>query len=192
MKFLDLIIRPAGGTTRTKSIVKLFADQIKTGERILDFGAGDGQIANYISKHFEVDLSLVDIVDYNRTKLKLTLFDGKHLPFKDDSFDSVLVIFVLHHSDHQMEILKEIKRVSKKIIIIEDTPKNWIERKFWHFWDWLLNLGHDVPMTYTAKQDAQWLLIFKSLGLKIIKKRNFRPFLPIFGMYQQTLYVLEK
>lgn len=192
MNFLNLIIRPAGGTFRTKSIVKLFADQIKPGQKILDFGAGAGQIAGNISQHFKVDLSLVDIIDYNQTKLKLTLFDGKHLPFKNDSFDLVLVIFVLHHSVNQKEILNEVKRVANKIIIIEDTPKNHLERKLWHFWDWLLNLGHDVQMTYTAKKDAEWLTVFKELKFKIIKKRNFRPFLPIFGMYQQTLYVLEK
>lgn len=192
MKILDLIIRPAGGKSRTKSVVKLFSDQIKSGQKILDYGAGNGQIAEYISEHFKVDLSLVDIVDYNQTKLKLTLFDGKHLPFKDDFFDLSLIIFVLHHSDHQLEILEEVKRVAKKIIIIEDTPKNYLERTLWHFWDWLLNLGHRVPMTYSAKKEKEWIQIFKNMNFKIIKKKSFRPWLPVLGMYQQTLYILQK
>lgn len=191
MKIIDLIIRPAGGSFRTKSTVKLFRDQIKSGQKILDYGAGSGQISEYIAKKFGANMTMVDIVDYNQTKLELIKFDGKHLPFENKSFDLTLIIFVLHHSNYPIEILSELKRTAKKIIVIEDTPKNMIEKTAWHFWDWLLNLGHDVPMTYSAKGEKEWTAIFKRLNLKIIKKRNFRPWLPVLGMYRQTIYILE-
>lgn len=191
MKLIDLVIRPCGGTFRTKSTVKLFAEHIKPKMKILDYGAGSGQISEYLVQKFDTKMALVDVVDYNKTKLKLIKFDGKKLPFKDNSFDLTLIIFVLHHSNYPIEILNEVKRVSEKIIIIEDTPKNGFERTAWHFWDWLLNLGHNVSMTYSAKKENEWIEIFKKLNLKMIKKKNFRPWLPVLGMYQQTIFILE-
>jgi SAM-dependent methyltransferase len=48
-------------------------------------------------------------------------YDGHHIPFEDNYFHTTLVMFVLHHVPHQLELLQEIKRVTRhKIIVIED------------------------------------------------------------------------
>lgn len=191
MKILDLLIRPAGGNFRTKTFVALFSSDLKRNQKIIDIGAGSCLIAKYIKDKFQTDITPIDVVDYNKTNLKLVLYNGEKIPFENQTFDIALIIFVLHHSKDQETILSEAKRVAKKIIILEDTPKNNFERFLWHFWDWLLNLGHDVNMTYSARTENDWLGLFEKMKFKVIKTKNFRVGLPILWSYQQSMYVLE-
>ena len=59
------------------------------------------------------------------------IYNGRKIPLKDHSIDLVIVAFVLHHVNHQLELLKEIFRVSKKyVLIIEDTPSNSLQKVF--------------------------------------------------------------
>ena len=192
MKFIDLIIRPLGGATRTPKIVGLFKKELHEDQKILDLGAGGGEIAKYITGHFKAEVTLLDVLDYNKTDLKLILYNGKKIPFKDNSFDIVLIIFVLHHTKDQINLLKEAKRIGQKIIIFEDTPKNRLEYALWKFWDWFLNLGHGVSMVYSSKKEHDWLHIFKKMDLKLVEKKNFRHFLPAMKSFDQTMFILEK
>lgn len=193
MNIVDLLIRPVGGKWRIRSYVNFLDKILKKDKTLLDYGAGDCSVAEYIQESYGVKVTPIDVVDYNHTNLKLIIYDGKHLPYKDNSFDSVLVMFVLHHVVDQISVLREIIRVTKnKIIIFEDTPKNKMERFVWKFWDWILNLGHDVNMTYSARTVGDWEEVFKLLNLKIIEKKNLRVNFPILKMYQQTLFILEK
>lgn len=193
MNLIDLIIRPRQGISHTRRIVNLLSGYLYNGQKILDYGAGDCRIAQEIIRRFQVDVTPLDVTDYNKTNLKLFLYDGKKIPFPDKCFDLVTSVFVLHHSTDQLNNIRELKRVAKsKIIIIEDTPKNKFEKLTWRFWDWLLNLGHNVAMAYSARTQKEWLKIFKENGLKIVALRNFRPWQPALGMYQQTMFVLEK
>ena len=191
MNFLDILIRPAGGNFRTKNTVALFSDNLKRNQKIVDIGAGSCQIAEYIRDKYQTDITPIDVVDYNKTNLKLVLYNGKKIPFENQMFDIALIIFVLHHSKDQEVILEEAQRVAKKIIILEDTPRSSIERLLWHFWDWLLNLGHNVSMTYSAKTEKEWLKLFNKLNFKVVKKKNLRVGLPILWSYQQSLFILE-
>lgn len=195
MKILDWIIRPCGGVSHTRPIAKRVSRYLNTNEKILDFGAGDCRIAECLIEKYQLNVTTVDVIDYNKTKLKLILYDGKKLPFGDKDFDAVLAVFVFHHIDKekQEDAFKELIRVFKsKIIIIEDTPKNRAEKIFWKMWDWLLNLGHGTKMTYSARTTDGWEKLFSKLSLKIKTQENFRPWQPALGMFQQTMFVLEK
>jgi SAM-dependent methyltransferase len=49
------------------------------------------------------------------------LYDGLHIPFPDDSFDVVLLIFALHHADDPAAVLREARRVCRRhVIAFED------------------------------------------------------------------------
>src|SRR3989338_10633379 len=76
--------------------------------KLLDVGAGRCYISKEIqSKNKGVDTTCIDITDFNKTDLKLILYDGKNIPFKDNSFDNILLIYVLHHVDDPTAMLKE-------------------------------------------------------------------------------------
>ena len=85
---------------------------IKPSDRILDVGAGDCRLDVLLQKKVGCEVVPVDVEDFNETQLALTIFDGKRLPFPDDSFDAVLLIFVLHHAEDAQAVLAEARRVT--------------------------------------------------------------------------------
>ena len=136
-KLIENIIRK-----RTERIVNTFDGFINQGEKVLDIGAGGGWIGKEIKKRKGANIALLDIIDFNRSCLKLTLYDGKNIPFSDNNFDVSLLIFTLHHCLDPLKILKEAKRVTKdKVIIIEDIPSSRSNKAFLCFWDIITNLS---------------------------------------------------
>ena len=179
---------------RTEKIVNNCDEFIKAGERILDIGAGGGWIGEEIQKRKNVDITLLDITDFNQTDLKLVLYDGKNIPFPDNSFDTSLLIFVLHHCHNPLKILEEAKRVTKeKIIIIEDIPASLINKIFLCFWDVVTNFPSLINppgenITFNFKTISQWQKIFNDLQLKIIFQKEFQSN----KLVRQVFFVISK
>lgn len=179
---------------RTENIANLVLPFIEKEERVLDLGAGDGKIAEYIKKKKgKVDINLLDVTDrHNETNLKMHVYEGGKIPFKDDFFDSVLIIFVLHHASKPLKTLKDAARVSKrKIIIVGDIADNWLEMLLTKAWDIIVNsiIGRNWGKL-EFRSDKEWKMAFKDLDLKIVLEKEFR--LPFYRPTKQKLYVLKK
>lgn len=154
-------------------------DQIKkwiSGRKILDFGSGSGHIGKIINQKLGKDVVLTDIVNYNRTNLPFILFDNQRLPVGDQSFDTLLFLVVLHHSENQSMLLQEAKRVAKRIIVIETVyegaEKNEIMDSFGEtaFFDWFYNrviLFQDVPVCYNFRMANEWIEYFRKEGFEV-------------------------
>lgn len=159
--------------------------------KTLDVGAGRCYIAKEVqTKNKGVKVTCLDINDFNKTGLDLTLYDGKNMPFNDNSFDTLLLIYVLHHVDDPIYFLKECKRVCKsngKIIIIEDTAESLLVKPV----DFLYNHFHNVKTPFNFKTDIEWIILYNKLGLDIIGiKRGVEKewFCPI----EHIMFVLRK
>lgn len=177
---------------RTSTIADQMLPFLKRDETVIDIGAGSCQIDAEIKNRLSCQITPIDIVDYNRTDLKLIRYNGREIPFPDDFFDSGLLVFVLHHARNFQELFDEAKRVARsRIIVVEDTPRNFLERIAWRIWDYLLNLGHDLRPAMSAKSVRQWQEFFASNDMKIVEQQNFRTTWPVLMMYQHTLFVLE-
>lgn len=176
------------GKVRAYRFVRLFEDKIRKGEKILDLGAGSGQIAQILHDN-GVKVTLVDIQDYNQTNLPLILYNGQKLPFKDNSFDWAILISVLHHCENPTLVLREAKRVSQKIILIEDIYSNWWNKLFLEFNDWLFNLPFGREMGKNFKTDLDWKRIFQKLGLKL---KGEKQGWTILHLAKLKIYFLEK
>jgi ubiquinone/menaquinone biosynthesis C-methylase UbiE len=48
-----------------------------------------------------------------------TLCDAQHLPFKDEIFDVAYTSHVLEHVDNPIQVIQELKRVTKRLVIIK-------------------------------------------------------------------------
>jgi len=94
---------------------------------------------------------------------------------------------VLHHADDPTKVIVESKRVSKKMIIIEDTYNNKIQKFATQFLDSIVNLGHS-KMTYQNKSEENWEAIFANQQLEVRSKERKS----ILFFFQQTTYFLEK
>jgi SAM-dependent methyltransferase len=87
--------------------------------RILQIGCGPEDIINYISKgkKYAID-SLADFYkekfNLNYKGLKFIQGRGEELPFKDNSFELVILTNVLDHVEFPEKVLSEISRVLKK------------------------------------------------------------------------------
>ncbi len=164
---------------------------IKMGYKMLDIGLGNGYVAKKIKEHYNVYMEGVDVVDYNETNIKNTIYDGLNLPFKDKSFDCIMILQTLHHCTDQIKVLKEAKRVSRKrIIIMEDVYNNYFEKITTFLHDYISNKRKGVDCPYYFHNKDEWKSIFKKLGLKIVKETDtvskYR-----FLKFNNVAYVLE-
>lgn len=105
---------------------------------ILEVGAADGYIS-YLMKGQGKDVITSDISAdacrrAKRFKLNLLICDGRHLPFKDDTFDCIVAGETLEHIKNMGYILAELQRVSKKRIIISLPHEHWKGDRT-HVWD---------------------------------------------------------
>lgn len=101
--------------------------QLWTGpyDAILDVGGGTGVIAQAIAELFPVGrVEVVDLVDRFCPDLTVATrqYDGKVLPFADQSFDAATLNNVLHHVPvaERAGLLREIRRVVAGPLFIKD------------------------------------------------------------------------
>ncbi|MCH7518915.1 MAG: class I SAM-dependent methyltransferase [Candidatus Dadabacteria bacterium] len=167
--------------------IERIAEYISLKDKILDIGTGPGSVCLLMNRR-GYNLTPIDV--QNRTlsqEIEPEIYDGKNLPYKNASFDSALILTVLHHTPNPEEILLEAKRVADKIIIIEDIYTNPIQRYLTYFVDSIVNMefsGHP----HSNKSDNEWKEVFLELGLKL-KAAKYSRFLLFF---RQATYYLEK
>jgi len=170
---VTLVLFEGHNKKRAVTIALQMKDYIKKGNRLLDIGLGNGYVAKQIRNHFKVYMEGVDVVDYNETDIKNTIYDGLCLPFKDKSFDCCLILQTLHHCTDQIQVLKEAKRVSRKrIIIMEDVYNNYFEKLMTFLHDYISNKRKGVDCPYYFHNKQEWKDIFDKLGLKIEKETD--------------------
>ncbi len=126
-------------------------------KKVLEVGAGDGSILQHLERMnlfpemhaLEISQSGVDQINFRKLKsLKsVNVFDGYHIPFADNEFDLVILAHVLEHVEFERMLLREIKRVTKHLII--EVPCDYrygVDKRMKHF----LNYGHINMYTPTS------------------------------------------
>jgi ubiquinone/menaquinone biosynthesis C-methylase UbiE len=167
-----------------KKMCFLCKDFISQGSKILDFGCGSGIVGATFAQYFNSKIIGVDIVDQRIRPISFLKIDGKNLPFPNDYFDVALVCFVLHHVVDPIEVLKEIKRVSKIIIICEDLPEG-IFGKIYCFLHWISwNLFFGKSPKFNFHTTKEWEEVFETLGLKLVSKKDF--------LIKRKIFILKK
>ena len=160
------------------------------GSRCLDVGAGTGRFANYLHQNGH-HVQLIDIVDMCEfPDLDFASFNGKEIGFEDNSFDTILLMFVLHHTDYQDQLIEECRRVTSRYIIIAEDV---IQNKF----DLLMGNIHLGTSPWSRSKngfrtDQEWNEFFASKNLTVVDEvtiaRNIYPVYPVF----RKIYVLDK
>ena len=167
-------------------------DFIERGAKILDLGCGSGIVAKSFQDFFEAEVLGVDIEDSRIVSIPFKKIDGKNLPFEDSSFDVVLISYVLHHSQDPEFLLKEAKRVGKKIIIYEDLPEGVISEIRCIFHSATYNfLFQQQEEKCDFKTEKEWQKIFETLGLKMIAQKRVSSGFDLLDPGQKILFVLE-
>lgn len=159
---------------------------LKSTDKIIDLGAGTGVYTQLLkSKGFNVQP--VDIKDYSYySDIGMCLYDGKHLPFKNNEFDVCLLRSVLHHTPTPEMVLKEAVRVSKKLIIHENVVTNIFQRYYTYLIDCVMNKELIEP--HTNKTDREWRKLFRKLRLNLLNVIDEKAWL----FLQNKTYILKK
>jgi len=163
-------------------------------DKILDFGCGKC-CETYKLKQLNYDITGLDVNNNNNGLCLIPEFyDGKNINYPDNYFDVVICSFVLHHIPHYKYTLTELRRITKKYILIyEDTPNNSIDRYFTKLHsrsDWGKCEG-------CFKSTSEWINFlkydFKIINIEEISRFEI-PFadMPLIYPVPATFFVIEK
>ncbi len=159
---------------------------LRPGEKILDIGAGNCGLTAMITGS-GMNIIPIDVKDRSFFEsVRPQIFDGIKLPFPDHSFDTALLITVLHHSHDPDQLLQEALRVSKRVVIMEDIFRNPVQMRLTKFADSLANLefaGHP----HNNRDDNSWRKTFDGLNATVVYQEEFRTLL----FFRQVVYVVE-
>ncbi len=155
---------------------------------ILDIGSGNAGVVKLLENAGH-RVTALDVRNKSRfPDITPLIYDGKRLPFEDESFHTVTLLTVLHHCENPELIVQEAARVcSDTLLIMEDLYANKYEKLLTHFSDSLVNWefkGHP----HSNKSDLEWQRLFEMTGLGIenVIYYHFALF------FRQVLYVLKK
>ena len=158
------------------------------GEKCLDIGSGYGHFTDFL-KSQNHHVFAIDVVDKFKYDHDFSTFNGKEISLEDDAVNTSVLMFVLHHTDDQIQLLKETARVTKDYIIIgEDVMKSRLDKALGKIhlntspWSKSSDLFHSLD---------GWKKIFRDLNLELIETvdiaRNIYPVYPV----SRNVFVLK-
>ena len=117
-----------------------------------------------------------------------TIYNGNKFPYKNNEFDTGLLICVLHHCPLQVTVLQEAMRTCKRLVILEDTYRNKFEKILVAARD---NVGNFEFYMHKYRSTQDWLKLFDKLNWKSIYTKDWSN-ISSYGMYgRQTFFVIE-
>jgi len=96
-------------------------------EKVIDVGAGEGSLLQLLDQSeiaqslygLEISESALRIIKARNLShlVECTGFDGYQIHYPDKHFDLAISIHVLEHVEHERLLLKELRRVAKRLVI---------------------------------------------------------------------------
>lgn len=176
----------AAEKARRDDILQRVVPHLKNGTKLVDIGCGFCRVTEgLIQKDFEV--TPVDVRDISIVpSITPIVYDGRTLPFKDKEFDYALIVTVLHHVKDQEELLREVSRIAKRIIIMEDIYEGDGQRVATYIMDSLLNLEF-IGHPHTNRTDYEWKELFRKHKMKMESSST----VPFWGIFRSALYAVQ-
>ncbi len=154
---------------RVRVLARHLAPLIPPGSNVLDVGCGDGRLASRLMDLVpDVSIAGIDVLVREESAIPAKAYDGKTIPHADGSFDVVLLVDVLHHTDDPAALLAEANRVARRAIVIKDHCRNgFMAGPTLRFMDWVGNAAHGVRLPYNYWRRSEWRKTIAELGLTI-------------------------
>jgi SAM-dependent methyltransferase len=137
--------------------------------RILDVGCGDGLLSALVQRGKpNASVTGIDVRVRSETHIPVEQFDGRTIPFADGTFEALMLVDVLHHTDAPAALLREAARVARDSIVIKDhTTEGVAAEATLRFMDRIGNRRHNVALLHNYWPRQRWLDAFAELNLKV-------------------------
>ncbi len=179
---------------RKFQFIRRYLPRVRKPLAVLDLGAAEGYVGEFIQADEHADVVLADILDMNQTDLRHVTFDGRRLPWKVDEFDVVVMYFVLHHAADQDRLFSEALRVAAdRVIVVESVFSGSRDRQILEVLDRLANrLRSGGRMTSEGGQIrvrtvSEWRSFFSQHGAEIIAENHRGQW-----VHKQAMFVVTK
>jgi SAM-dependent methyltransferase len=178
-------------TTRLQEILSSF---VKSNSSVLDVGCGDGLVSSRIAASVPgVKIVGCDVLVRPHTYIPVEKYDSKVLPYRDSSFDLVMLIDVLHHAESPDRLLREAARVSRGPILIKDHVRSgWLGYETLRLMDWFGNAYAGVALPYNYWREDEWTAQIRNSGLQAnswFTKLDLYPW-PLTLLFDRSLHVV--
>ena len=175
-----------GGQHRAVALVSSLEPELVGVRSLVDIGTGTGNVAQVLRER-GLEVTPVDVEDLSFIdSVTPLIYDGRHLPFAPCAFDAALLSTVLHHADDAGRLLREARRVSDRVIVVEDIHRGQLHRGVCALLDRILNLEL-VGGQLAYRTDAEWRALFERTGLRVARVRRASSF----GIFRHVAYQLE-
>lgn len=142
---------------------------------ILDVGSSNGRLISRLAARVGcTHVAGVDVHVQPDSVIPIERYDGATLPFADGSFDSVVLIDVLHHTDDPPALLVEAARVAKQHVLIKD--HFFRSRLDWQILKWADyggNAPHGIRLPCNYLDLDSWHTAIAKAGLEMLTERRF-------------------
>jgi len=100
---------------------------VPAGANVLDVGCGNGFIAHHLSGILKSRVVGLDVSAGPVANIDYLPYDGRHFPVQDQTFEAVLLCYVLHHAHDASLVLNEVTRVLKEggALDVENLTEQW-------------------------------------------------------------------
>ncbi|PYS51491.1 MAG: hypothetical protein DMF68_04190 [Acidobacteria bacterium] len=197
MNLIKNINRRARRRRRRKQVGKAYdmaleiARVLVEGMRVLDVGCGNGFIAHHLTALLGTKVVGIDVARTTDARINYLCYDGERFPLPDDSFDALLLCYVLHHAQDLRAVLTEVCRVLRAgglIVVYEDIPGN--------LWDRFMCLMHDLMWRgrtgrCSFLRECEWQRMFASFGFEIISERRLSRWRNLTYAVRHRFYILK-
>ncbi len=153
---------------------KLINNSVQT---VLDLGCGAGNVSFYLNRDGMFEVCGIDITDSyikfckqrakkEKVDIEFKTYNGKIIPYDDESFDAVVSSEVIEHVEKPKQYLQEINRVLKDDGILFLTTPNY--KSFWPVLEWIADKFSLTP----KMKDEQHINFYNPKTLKRLLEKN--------------------
>jgi SAM-dependent methyltransferase len=199
MSLIDLVHGRYVFGRRVRVLARHLAELLPREASVLDVGCGDGTVASQLlQSRPDLRVEGIDVLVRPETHIPVRAFDGRTIPHGDRSFDVVMFVDVLHHTDDPTLLLREAVRVARRGLVIKDHHREGpLGGLLLRAMDWVGNARHGVVLPYNYWPARRWAESFAALGLRPAESRNRLGLYPppadwIFGRGLHFVALLEK
>ena len=147
--------------SRLRELVRRISPHLRPGDRVLDVGCGTGALGRAIldapTCPASVEVQGLERVKRGGERIVVDEYDGVRFPHRDRTFDVVILADVLHHEEDPDRLIRECRRVSRRLVIIKDHQRRGVlALPRIAFIDWAANAPYGVRCLYRYQRPGEW------------------------------------